>query len=107
MIRPRTTRQRRIPYATTGGFPLCKRENPGNALHLRRQRDPAACLLHERHVHATVRELERGGDVVADLDRERLGEDAFVPERRQVQLERLRLEAERLGLVLDARPVEV
>src|SRR5881396_2434662 len=44
----------------------------------RRDRDPAACLLLERYAHFVGRKLERLGDVVTDLDRERLAEVAFV-----------------------------
>ena len=39
-------------------------------------------------------ELERLGDLVADLDGERFAEDALVVEARQVDLQRLRLEAQ-------------
>ena len=42
-----------------------------------------------------VRQLERLGDVVADPHRERLAERAFVAEPAEVDLQRLRLEAER------------
>src|SRR5437762_3670921 len=69
--------------------------------------DPAARLLDERHVHAAGIELERGGHVVAEAYRERLGEAALVAEAVQVELDRLRLEAEGVGLVLDARAIEV
>src|SRR5512146_2429584 len=106
MVSPRTTRSRRSPYAMPGPVPWPRRpETP--ASDLRREGDPAAGLLHEPHVHALRPELECGGDVVADLHRERLGEHALVAEASEVELERLRLEAERVRLVLDERVVEV
>ena len=50
---------------------------------------------------------QRLGDVVADPYRERLAERALVAEAGEVQLQRLRLEAERVRLVRDRRPVEI
>ena len=58
-------------------------------------------------MHLVVRKLERLGDVVADLHRERLAERALGAEAAEVDLQRLRLEAERLRLVVDRRRVEV
>ena len=60
----------------------------------RGDRDPAARFLPECHLHLVDRQLERLGDVIADPDRERLAEMRLVPEADQVELERLRLEAE-------------
>src|SRR6266511_4287992 len=51
--------------------------------------------------------MERLGDVVADPHRKRLAERAFVPEAAEVDLQRLRLEAERSRLVLDRGEVEI
>jgi hypothetical protein len=70
-------------------------------------RDAAACLLAERHVNRCLLELERRRDLVADPHGERLAERALVAEAREVDLQRLRLEAETVGLVLDRRRVEV
>ncbi len=58
---------------------------------------PAARLLLQRHPDLVRRETERLGRVVTDLDRERLAEDAFVSILAQIELERLRLEAQRSG----------
>src|SRR3954451_13121465 len=69
--------------------------------------DPAAGLLLERHLHALGRQLERPGDVVADAHGERLAERALVAKAGEVELERLRLEAEALGPVADGHDVEV
>src|SRR4051794_28252964 len=76
-------------------------------LHRRGDRDSAARLLAERDADAPLLELESLGDLVADLDGQRLAERALVAESRQVDLQRLRLEAERHGLVHDRRRVEV
>src|SRR5262249_47905391 len=70
-------------------------------------RDPAAGLLLELDPHGVGRELERRGDVVANAYRERLAERALVPEAHQVELERLRLEAQRPGPVADGDAVHV
>ena len=70
-------------------------------------RDSAAGLLAERDVHRRRVELERFEDRVADLDGQRLAEDALVVEAREVELQRLRLEAEGSRLVPDRRRVEV
>ena len=59
-------------------------------------RDPAARLLDERHVHRRRVELERRRDVVPDLHGERFAEGALVAEAREIDLQRLRLEAETL-----------
>ena len=58
-------------------------------------------------MNATPVEPERLRDLVADLDGERLAEDTLVVEARQVDLQRLRLEAELSRLVRDRRGVEV
>ncbi len=58
-------------------------------------------------LHGTRGQLERGGNLVPDLHRERLAERTLVAEAREVDLQRLRLEAERLRPVLDRRGVEV
>jgi hypothetical protein len=51
--------------------------------------------------------VERVGGVVSDLDGECFAEVAFVAVAGEVELERLRLETERLRLVLDRGQVEV
>ena len=73
----------------------------------RDDRDPAARLLLERHGHVTRLQLERRRDVVPDPDRERLAERALVPEARQVELQRLRLDAQLVRRVLDRGDVQV
>src|SRR2546425_705083 len=90
------------PAADNGAFGLFSGDSGAC-----RDRDPAAWLLYERHMHGRGVELERGRDLVSDLDGERLAERSLVAEARQVDLQRLRLEAERLGPVLDRRGVEV
>src|SRR5438105_3237742 len=72
-----------------------------------RDRNPAARLLPEDDADGVGVDLERRGDVVPDPDGERLAERALVPEAREVQLERLRFEAERPRPVLDRRRVDV
>src|SRR5438309_10459821 len=67
--------------------------------------DAAACLLLERDAHLVGGKIEDVRDVVADLDRERLAENAFVPKTVQVELERFRLEAARTWPVFDLRDV--
>src|SRR5262245_20955219 len=74
---------------------------------LRGDRDPAARLLHESDANSIVRQLERSGDVVANLNGEGLAERDFVAEVVEVELDRLRLEAQRVGLVVDLRAVHV
>src|SRR5438045_2004403 len=54
-----------------------------------------------------ARQVERLGEVVADLDREGLAEGALVAEAAQVELERFRLEAKRSRRVLDRGDIEV
>jgi hypothetical protein len=63
--------------------------------------------LLEHDVHLVVRQLERFGDVVADLDRQGLAEAALVAEAVQVELQRLRLEAQGFRRVLDRGDVQV
>src|SRR5438552_3837050 len=74
---------------------------------VRGDRDPAARLLDERHVHRRSIELERRGDVVTDLHRKRLAERALVAEAREIDLQRFRLQAQPLRPVLDRARVEV
>jgi nucleoside 2-deoxyribosyltransferase len=54
-----------------------------------------------------VRKLKRLGDIVSNRDRERLAEVRFAAEADQIQLQRLRLKAQRLRPVLDRRDVEI
>jgi hypothetical protein len=63
--------------------------------------------LLELDAHLVARQLEHFGDVVADLDRKSLAEAALVAEAVQVELERLRLEAQRFRRVLDRCDIEV
>ena len=53
------------------------------------------------------RKVEHLADIVSDLDRECLAKVRFVAESAQVELERLRLDAEGPRPVLDGRDVEV
>src|SRR5581483_8758864 len=73
----------------------------------RGDRDATTRLLRERHGHLGRIEVQRRRDVVPDLHRKRLREGALVPEAREVELQRLRLEAESIGAVRDAGDVEV
>ena len=70
---------------------------PSSALGRGDDGDSAARLLRQRHRDGGGVELERGRDVVPDPDRERLAERALVPEAGEVELQRLRLEAEPSG----------
>jgi uncharacterized protein len=97
------------PHLPTDRLPRRRRLRRLDVLELGRgdDRDPAARLLAERHAYLLGRQLECLGHVAADLDRERFAEGAFVPEAVQVQLQRLRLEAERPRGVLDRGDVQV
>ena len=77
------------------------------AIRGRGDRDATARLLLERHPQLVGWELERLGEVVSDLDRERLAEVTLVPIVVQVQLERLRLDAARFRPVLDGGDIQV
>src|SRR5439155_19332276 len=61
----------------------------------------------ERHAHLLGRKTERLGEVVADLDRECLAEVPFVAVTAEIQLERLRLDAELARPILHAGNVEI
>jgi hypothetical protein len=69
--------------------------------------DAAACLLLECYPDLLGRETERLCEVVADRDRERLAEPFLVAVTAQIQLERLRLDAELPRPVLHAGDVEI
>jgi hypothetical protein len=57
--------------------------------------------LLEGDAYLLARQLERFGDVVADLHRQGLAGGGLVAEGFEVELERLRLEAQGFGRVLD------
>src|SRR5438034_11632995 len=63
-------------------------------LRRRSDRDSPARFLLQRHLHPVGGKLEHRCDIVSDSYRERLAEVLFVSEPAQVQLERLRLDAE-------------
>src|SRR5438445_11397792 len=77
------------------------------ALRRRGDGDSAARFLLERDSYLVARQVERFGDVVADLDGEGLAEGALVADAAQVELERFRLEAKRSRRVLDRGDIEV
>src|SRR5439155_1039655 len=70
-------------------------------------RDPPASLLPQGYANFAGLERERCGDVVPDADGQRLAEGAFVAEPCEVELERLRLEAQACRAILDRRGVEI
>jgi hypothetical protein len=70
-------------------------------------RDSAARFLFQRHANIPHGQPERFRDVIADLHGERLAEVPLVAEAVQVQLQRLRLEAEILRGVPDRGDVEI
>src|SRR5204862_5920323 len=78
---------------------------PRPALRFRHKRDPAANVL--VHAHAQRPRGDGVHHVVRDARREALTERALVPERPQVVLERLGLEAALLRLILDLYGAEV
>src|SRR5215468_8622730 len=69
--------------------------------------DAPARLLHERHVHVHLLDLQHLADLVADLHCERLAEHSLLAEAAEINLQRLRLEAPLARSVLDRRLVEV
>src|SRR5437763_1365439 len=94
-----------VPVGEGEGASLDDRER--GALRRRGDGDSAARFLLERDAYLVARQVERLGEVVADLDREGLAEGALVAEAAQVELERFRLEAKRSRRVLDRGDIEV
>src|SRR5215218_10890281 len=99
----RSVRARRRPSPSTAVALALPRRSLGS----RGDRNSAASLLPQRHSHVLALELKRLRDVVADTNGQRLAKGALVPVAREVQLQRLRLQAKPPGGVLDRHHIHV